>query len=76
MINEAVLDYYIYNGEIISSAQNKPFERIVSKSIYEVIRIIDGKPLYLKEHLDRLKKYSEIIGYEIKRSNKKINNEI
>lgn len=46
------------------------------KIVYEVIRVIDGKPLFLENHLDRMKSSFEIINEEFKLSYDEINNKI
>lgn len=53
---------YIENSEIKKIAE---FQEEVGKTIYEVIRIIDGKPLFYEEHYERM-------AYSFKLSNKEI----
>jgi branched-chain amino acid aminotransferase len=53
-VKECINDYFVKNNEIL---KNEFFvQDMVSegKSIYEVIRVIEGKPLFLEEHLKRL----------------------
>jgi branched-chain amino acid aminotransferase len=56
------IDYFI-KGENLVSIKDFPLE-IASKSgmIYEVIRVNNAKPLFLKEHLERLRKSFEILN--------------
>ncbi|MEW8957283.1 aminotransferase class IV [Clostridium sp.] len=57
-------DYFICKGEKLHVEAFKE-EKVLSKNnIYEVIRIIDGVPLFLEEHIDRMRKSFAIIGRE------------
>ena len=76
MEKEAILDYYIYNGERYLTSNQRPFEGIQQASIYEVIRIIDGVPLYLEAHLDRMRKSAKLLGYEVRKKDEDIIEEI
>lgn len=46
------------------------------KIVYEVIRVIDGKPLFLENHLDRMKSSFKIINEKFELSYYEINNKI
>lgn len=46
------------------------------KIIYEVIRIIDGKPLFIEEHYDRMKNSFKLSGVELIKSYKELRDEI
>jgi branched-chain amino acid aminotransferase len=64
-MGEAVLNYFIHNG---SEYGTPDFNKIYGDnppSVYEVIRIIDGVPLFLEEHYLRLKNSAAIIKNEI-----------
>jgi branched-chain amino acid aminotransferase len=64
-MSEALLDSFIYNGEIlnISKFENLYVEK--KPSIYEVIRIMHGVPLFLEEHYERLIKSADVIGQKL-----------
>ena len=49
---EAINEYYIDNGKLREVEEWR--EEGEGKLIYEVIRIINGKPLFYKEHYDRM----------------------
>ena len=49
---EAINEYYIDNGQLRKVEEWREEEK--GKLIYEVIRIINGKPLFYKEHYDRM----------------------
>lgn len=65
---EAINEYYLENGKI--KKVEEWTEHKEGKLIYEVIRIINGKPLFYKEHYDRminsfkLNNYNANITYE------------
>ncbi len=73
---EAILDYYICNGKVLSTENLNGFNKISFSSIYEVIRIIDGIPLYKNDHINRMRKSAELLGYKINKSNSEISKEI
>lgn len=76
MVKEALLKYYICNGEIIPTSKDYGFKETKSPLIYEVIRIIEGVPIFLEEHIERLRKSAEIIGKYIKRTDDEITDDI
>ena len=53
--------YYILNGTK-NETKNFNHEIILQNSVYEVIRVLDGVPLFLEEHLDRLNESFKLIG--------------
>jgi len=54
MIN-IVSEKNIKNGQVISKECLKELLKRDNAKIYEVIRVIDKKPIFLKEHFDRMK---------------------
>lgn len=65
MKKEAIKDYFIVNGEIVKVENSNVFAEIEKPSIYEVIRIIDGIPLFAEEHLERIYESAKLIDYNI-----------
>ncbi|WP_236932633.1 aminotransferase class IV [Geosporobacter ferrireducens] len=76
MKREAVLDYYIRNGEIFSIQSQMLADITGENTIYEVIRVIDGVALYFEEHMERMRKSAEILGYAINKSDGEVFREI
>ncbi|WP_396152249.1 aminotransferase class IV [Clostridium sp.] len=64
-VSEVINKYFIYNGEIKEADQYENIKPTGSKLLYEVIRIIDGKPLFLKEHIERLENSIGLTEQEI-----------
>lgn len=56
----------VKNGEIISKNQLEELLKQDSAKIYEVIRVIDKKPIFLKEHFERMMRSIELSGLNSK----------
>ena len=65
MKNEARNKYFKINDSILENNEDDIFEQIITPSIYEVIRVIDGVPIFLEEHLDRMFTSARIINYDM-----------
>lgn len=63
MIN-IVSENNVKNGEIISKKQLELLLSEGNAKIYEVIRVIDGKTVFLKEHYDRMNESIRLSGAE------------
>ena len=66
MKREAKNNYFKFNDIILKTEDEDIFQKIIEPSIYEVIRVIEGVPIFLDDHLDRMFNSASIIGYEIK----------
>lgn len=76
MKSEVMFKYYIHNGNSYNTEDLDIFDKINKPVIYEVIRVIDKKPLYLKEHIYRLRKSSKLLGHKINRCDDDISKDI
>lgn len=76
MKNELIMDYFIYNNKLCSVRNKEKLSKVTSSSIYEVIRIIDGIPLYAYEHLRRMRKSAELIKCNVKYEDDEILNSV
>ncbi|MBP1760651.1 MAG: aminotransferase, class [Firmicutes bacterium] len=47
--------YFIKNNHLLNAADFNPYITSAGRSVYEVIRIVNGIPLFMEEHLERLK---------------------
>ena len=54
--------YFIKNDEAYTAEEFQDFYKVEGKCIYEVLRLINSKPLFLKEHLLRLEKSLSLAG--------------
>ncbi|AOR22886.1 aminotransferase class IV [Clostridium taeniosporum] len=60
---EAVDSYFIDNSKIKDVKELKD-DNVSGKTIYEVLRIIQGKPLFLENHLSRMENSFKLINLE------------
>jgi len=64
-MNECFYEKFIVNNKVMDC---KEFDNTLiqqGKSVYEVIRIIDGVPLFIEDHLDRLFQSANVTGVNI-----------
>ena len=73
MLMEAINKFYLNNG-IIYSINDFTDEDYKEKIIYEVLRVVNGKPVFLKEHLARMQKSFKLINKEFPYSEEEIEN--
>mgnify|MGYP002642015005 CR=1 FL=1 len=52
-MEECILNYFICDDEIISTCDFKPHIFENKNYIYEVVRVINGTPLFFAEHMQR-----------------------
>ena len=62
---ECISDFYMLNNELISSTSFNDKLFLGSKSLYTVIRVIDGVALFWEAHYERLIKSSEKAGLSL-----------
>jgi branched-chain amino acid aminotransferase len=62
---------YLYNGTLLPANEFDPSKATKYPSVYEVIRVIGGVPLFWEAHLDRLQKSIAMAGssYRFSREN-------
>ncbi|MFW5635917.1 MAG: aminotransferase class IV [Thermodesulfobacteriota bacterium] len=65
MKQEAILDYYSVNGELRSTGKTEIFDRIGGRAIYEVVKLIDGVPLFFEEHMARMRRSAALLGVSL-----------
>ena len=65
MKTEARNEFFKFNDEILKITEDSIFQRIEKPSIYEVIRVMDGVPLFVDDHLDRMFNSAGIINYNM-----------
>lgn len=52
-MNNALLSYFLMDDTLYSVCDFNPFALENGTNIYEVLRVIDGKPLFLEDHVQR-----------------------
>lgn len=69
-------DYFLMNNKVVPAETFNPDEITKTTSVYEVIRVIDGIPLFLEEHLARLNKSFNLLGFDFFISEEDMNKQI
>jgi len=64
-MSEAIFDKFIFNGTLYDTNLFESTYRTLSPSVYEVIRVMDGTPLFLEDHYKRLISSAASIGKEV-----------
>ncbi|NQU53526.1 MAG: aminotransferase class IV [Bacteroidetes bacterium] len=67
-----IYDFFIINGKIKSVSEFIPSEN--NGGVYEVLRVVNGTPLFLEDHFLRLLKSSQIAGKNVNYSELEIRN--
>jgi branched-chain amino acid aminotransferase len=62
MSSEIIESYLISNSKIFPVSETVTLSAGSSKTIYEVIRVLSGVPLFLERHLERLEASAKLIG--------------
>ena len=76
MKNDSMLKTYIYNGKTYDTSDDTGFKDSEGISIYEVLRVKKGVILFEQDHLDRLKKSAQMLGFEMSKSKQEISDEM
>lgn len=76
MKKEAIKEYLIINGEVHKTEETDIFDKIEKPPIYEVIRIIDGVPLFFEDHIKRMFDSARIIDFKISKNEDDIRKDI
>ncbi|MHC1721112.1 MAG: aminotransferase class IV [Clostridiaceae bacterium] len=61
-MNDIEGKYFLLNGVIKAVEEFNSDLVLKNRTIYEVIRVMNGKPLFYKEHIDRLKSSAGLAG--------------
>lgn len=62
---EIAMDFFLLNNKMRTCNEFDQSKTSIYPSFYEVIRIIDGVPLFFEEHIDRLVKSLHMLNYEL-----------
>ena len=65
MISEAEEKYMVINGRIIPVPDAGGILAGSSRTIYEVIKVVSGIPLFLEKHMERLEASARLINYSV-----------
>ena len=64
MADKCAMKQFLFNGTLKNTESFEKTYKSTDPSVYEVIRMIDGVPLFLKEHYERLVNSLKSIGKE------------
>lgn len=64
-MDKCINQFFLFGNEIKKSEEFVDYNTANRKSLYEVIRISDGIPIFLMEHLERLENSAEIMKYRL-----------
>jgi branched-chain amino acid aminotransferase len=64
-LSECYRDFFIMDSNVLKSEEF--FDSMITEgtSLYEVVRVINGVPLFLEKHLERLKNSAHIVGLKL-----------
>ncbi|WP_409227849.1 aminotransferase class IV [Gudongella sp. SC589] len=65
MQHEATFDYVSVNGKMERVGETSFFERVTGSAIYEVIRVVNGNPMFLEDHLERMYGSAELADFNL-----------
>ena len=68
--------FYFINNQKIPTEQNTIFDELDGKNIYEVIRVQQGVPLFLEDHLERFRASAAATGLQLNDSDTVLTNRI
>ena len=64
MHREIEKNHFLLNGNAYPTSEFEPEKAIAYPSVYEVVRVMNGVPLFWEAHLERMKKSVALLGYE------------
>ena len=73
---DAAFDFLFVNGELHPSCETAIFDRIDGNSVYEVIKLIEGVPLFFEDHMARMQRSAALLGADIEKPTRQVRAEI
>lgn len=62
---EAIFEYVLVDGYVESTKNPEIFENLTGTAIYEVLRVVNGKPMFLEDHLERVYNSANLTNYNM-----------
>ncbi|MBZ9636046.1 aminotransferase class IV [Clostridium sp. FP1] len=75
-MDKCINEYFLFGDEFKTREEFKNYNMNIGKSLYEVIRVSDGMPVFLRSHLSRLENSAKIMEYNLCITKEKIINGI
>lgn len=76
MNSEIIERYLVSNGKLMPVSEAGTLPASSSRTIYEVIRVLSGVPLFLERHMERLEASARLVDCSVKTISDKIQNNI
>ena len=76
MRRDAVGPFLILNHEILATGKTDVFDRIRNAAVYEVIRVVEGVPLFFEEHMERMRQSGDASGIAVRKEDSEVLEEI
>jgi branched-chain amino acid aminotransferase len=76
MRRDAVSRFLILNQEILPTEKTDIFDRIENAAVYEVIKVVKGVPLFLEEHMERMRNSGDASGIALRKEDREVLDEI
>lgn len=62
---DIIKEFYVVNGKLLNTEDLTIFESVNKPPIYEIIKVIDGVPIYLEDHLNRMFESAKLTGIDL-----------
>ncbi len=76
MRRDAVSRFLILNRDVLPTEQADVFERIENQAVYEVVKVVQGVPLFFEEHMERMRNSGDVSGIVIEKADAEIREEV
>jgi branched-chain amino acid aminotransferase len=76
MRRDAVSRFLILNHEILATEKTDIFDRIENAAVYEVVKVVEGVPLFFEEHMERMRNSGRASGIALRKEDREILDEI
>jgi branched-chain amino acid aminotransferase len=74
--NDAVSEFLIHNDRLRPASENGIFDAINGQSIYEVIKVVAGVPLFFEDHTARMRRSAHLLGLDLNQPDGRIRGHI
>ena len=76
MSSEIMESYFISNSMVIPVSETERFSENSSRTIYEVVRVLSGVPIFLEKHIERLEASARLFGSSVEAIKQSLENSI
>jgi len=64
-MDKCINEFFLFGDEIKTSKEFENFNNNIGESLYEVIRVSDGIPIFFMEHIERLENSAKIMEHSL-----------